>query len=419
MPGHNRYLICYAVYSYPDIYLNIVFLVFVVDQVVVTTLMLLTNIRARRCAVHVRCVLPQLLRCWSGNINPFHTSVMLQHSSHCKTDHKRWDKAVSAAEKVVGYPTSFMNLRFWLSDEMSNVAVNLRKLIGTSHPLMNTAKGLLFDSKENLQTRGLIVLLISKAAGLPEQRKQFPHHKLDDTYSPGLDSLNNPLSSGDNGILATQRSLAEITEMIHTAFVLHKGVININLKDRKKPFDAETEDLLYGNKMSLLSGDYLLAKASAGLAALGNTYVVEVMASSITDLMESAFFLDDLGTNCKLDVDMWEQYSYKNGASLYAKACQSALMLTEHPDSTTDNAFNFGKYFGLLRQMKVDMDGVTKSRDTAVESLCHILSSDEIENLKQEYISGAMDSIYKFENEEARRALINIIDALSVNIGSR
>ena len=51
-----------------------------------------------------------------------------------------WIQAVSNAEKVVGYPTSFLSLRCVMSDEISNIAVYLKKLIGTGHPLLTTAK---------------------------------------------------------------------------------------------------------------------------------------------------------------------------------------------------------------------------------------------------------------------------------------
>lgn len=51
-----------------------------------------------------------------------------------------WNRAFSAAEKIVGYPTTFLSLRWLLSDEIANVAVHLRKLVGSSHPLLKTAK---------------------------------------------------------------------------------------------------------------------------------------------------------------------------------------------------------------------------------------------------------------------------------------
>lgn len=58
-----------------------------------------------------------------------------------KIIHKHeWDRAVSEAEKIVGYPTSFLSLRWLLSDEVANVAMHLRKLVGSTHPLLKTAK---------------------------------------------------------------------------------------------------------------------------------------------------------------------------------------------------------------------------------------------------------------------------------------
>lgn len=40
-----------------------------------------------------------------------------------------WRDAVSEAEKVVGYPTSFLNLRWLFNDEIANTAIHLRKLV--------------------------------------------------------------------------------------------------------------------------------------------------------------------------------------------------------------------------------------------------------------------------------------------------
>jgi decaprenyl-diphosphate synthase subunit 2 len=51
-----------------------------------------------------------------------------------------WNRVVSEAEKIVGYPSSYLGLRWLLSDEVANVALHLRKLIGSNHPLLKTAK---------------------------------------------------------------------------------------------------------------------------------------------------------------------------------------------------------------------------------------------------------------------------------------
>ena len=53
-----------------------------------------------------------------------------------------WKSLVSTAEKVVGYPTSFLGLRYLLSDEMSNVITNFRKLASSDrvHPLLTNLR---------------------------------------------------------------------------------------------------------------------------------------------------------------------------------------------------------------------------------------------------------------------------------------
>lgn len=57
-----------------------------------------------------------------------------------KVEKPDWNRAVSEAERIVGYPSSFLSLRWLLSDEIANVALHLRKLVGSNHPLLKTAK---------------------------------------------------------------------------------------------------------------------------------------------------------------------------------------------------------------------------------------------------------------------------------------
>ena len=59
--------------------------------------------------------------------------------------------------------------------------------------------------------------------------------------------------------------------MIHTANLIHKGVVN--LSDLDPVLDGPVKDMEFGNKMAVLSGDFLLANACTGLAELNNTKV--------------------------------------------------------------------------------------------------------------------------------------------------
>lgn len=82
-----------------------------------------------------KCLQTQSLRCITS------TSLTNVQNAAAKPIQKHdWNRAVSEAEKIVGYPTSFLSLRWLLSDEIANVALHLRKLVGSNHPILKTAK---------------------------------------------------------------------------------------------------------------------------------------------------------------------------------------------------------------------------------------------------------------------------------------
>uniref|UniRef100_A0A8D0C4T0 Decaprenyl diphosphate synthase subunit 2 n=1 Tax=Salvator merianae TaxID=96440 RepID=A0A8D0C4T0_SALMN len=263
-----------------------------------------------------------------------------------------WSKVVSEAEKIVGYPTSFLSLRCLLSDELSNIAMQVRKLVGTRHPLLNTARGFVYDSRNNLQMRGLVVLLISKAAG------------------PGVTaerSLQNDVSSS---IYSSQRSLAEITELIHTAFLVHRGIVNIG---ELTSSDGPLKDMQFGNKMAILSGDFLLANACTSLAQLENTKVVEIMSSAIGDLIQGIYYENaDLakengGLTKDIGISTWKEHIFLSHSALLANSCQAAMELAEHDTRIQKMAFNYGKHMAMSHKLNVDIQPfVNESPDDSV-----------------------------------------------------
>lgn len=69
----------------------------------------------------------------------------------------------------------------------------------------------------------------------------------------------------------SQRALAEVTEMIRTSHLVHKGLVNIHPGLFEE--GAVLNDMTFGNKIALLSGDYLLSNCCVELAALRNQEV--------------------------------------------------------------------------------------------------------------------------------------------------
>ncbi|XP_008005629.1 all trans-polyprenyl-diphosphate synthase PDSS2 isoform X1 [Chlorocebus sabaeus] len=277
-----------------------------------------------------------------------------------------WNQVVSEAEKIVGYPTSFMSLRCLLSDELSNIAMQVRKLVGTQHPLLTTARGLVHDSRNSLQLRGLVVLLISKAAG--------------------PSSVNTSCQNYDmvSGIYSCQRSLAEITELIHTALLVHRGIVNLN---ELQSSDGPLKDMQFGNKIAILSGDFLLANACNGLALLQNTKVVELLASALMDLVQGvyhenstskeSYITDDIG------ISTWKEQTFLSHGALLAKSCQAAMELAKHDAEVQDMAFQYGKHMAMSHKINSDVQPFVKEKTS--DSMTFNLNSAPVV-LHQEFL---------------------------------
>nr|XP_027784161.1 decaprenyl-diphosphate synthase subunit 2 isoform X2 [Marmota flaviventris] len=290
-----------------------------------------------------------------------------------------WNQVVSEAEKIVGYPTSFMSLRCLLSDELSNIAMQVRKLVGTQHPLLTTARGLVHDSRHNLQLRGLVVLLISKAAG-PSGVNTSQNY---DTVS---------------GIYSCQRSLAEITELIHTALLVHRGIVNLN---ELQSSDGPLKDMQFGNKIAILSGDFLLANACNGLALLQNTKVVELLASALMDLVQGVYH--ENSTSAKINSDLQPFIKEKtsdcvtfhlNSAPvvLHQEFLGRDLWIKQIEEAQEKGRLNYAKLRETIKAGK----GVTSAID-----LCRYHGNK------------ALEALESFPPSEARSALENIVFAVT------
>ncbi|KAL1131881.1 hypothetical protein AAG570_011492 [Ranatra chinensis] len=273
-------------------------------------------------------------------ITKFHTFSSLNTAKLNNNGRPDFNRAVSEAEKIVGYPTSFLSLRWLLSDEIANVALHLRKLVGSNHPLLKTAKSLLYSGRNNMQAWGLIVLLISKAAG---------HLNVQDMEEDKA-----------AGVLHSQRALAEVIEMIRTSHLVHKGLVNIYPGQYSDP--AELNDVSFGNKIALLSGDYLLGNSCMELAALRNQELIELLSTAVRDLSEGEF----LGRRDKQNnplpefgVDALADWTYRNvlsAGSLLGKSCQGTLKLAGHGKQIQEKGYKFGKHLALAWQACLDLE---------------------------------------------------------------
>jgi len=148
--------------------------------------------------------------------------------------------------------------------------------------------------------------------------------------------------------------------MIHTASLFHDDVIDEADARRGVP----SINKLYGNKMAILAGDFLLARASVSLARLRNVEVVELLSTVIEHLVKGEVMqsrpqalLDGSGATddgrAALEYYLHKNY-YKTG-SLMANSCRAAVLLAGHGEALQAQAFAYGRHVGLAFQLVDDV----------------------------------------------------------------
>lgn len=128
--------------------------------------------------------------------------------------------------------------------------------------------------------------------------------------------------SGD--LLPGQRAIAMISEMIHTASLVHDDVIDGSDRRRGKM----TINEIWGEKKAILAGDFILSAASMALARIGNITVVKVLSQVIEDLVRGEFMQLGSKENENERFKHYLEKTFKKTASLIANSCKAVCL---HP----------------------------------------------------------------------------------------
>ena len=209
------------------------------------------------------------------------------------------------------------------------LADNLKKLVGNDHPILSLAAEHLFGAGGK-RIRPAIVLLVSRATMLHDD------------------------------ITPRHRRLAEITEMIHTASLVHDDVVDESEKRRGVP----TVHSLFGNRVAILAGDFLFAQASWYLANLNNLDVVKLLSEVIMDLATGEIQQGLNRFDACMSIDTYLAKTYYKTATLFANSSKAAGLLSEVSQETAENLFEYGRHLGLAFQIVDDILDFTSSTDT-------------------------------------------------------
>ena len=152
--------------------------------------------------------------------------------------------------------------------------------------------------------------------------------------------------------------LAELTELIHTASLVHDDIIDsANLRRGR-----ETINSLWNDKISVITGDFLFAQASIRLGLLENTEIVKIYAKVLSDLCEGEIEQYSFKFNTNISWDYYIHKSNTKTASLFAALCKSAAIINSQDKKTIDQAKDFGTCLGIAFQIVDDILDFTSSK---------------------------------------------------------
>jgi len=215
-----------------------------------------------------------------------------------------------------------------VENDLNILTDNLKQLIGARHPILGAAAEHLFDAGGK-RIRPAIVLLASRAT-MP-----------------------------DCDLTPRHRRLAEITEMIHTASLVHDDVVDE--ADLRR--NVETVNSLFNNKIAVLAGDFLFAQSSWYLANLDNLQVVKLLSEVIRDFAEGEILQGLNRFDIDASVENYLDKSYYKTASLMANSAKAAAVLSDATPEVAENLYSYGRNLGLAFQIVDDILDFTGSTE--------------------------------------------------------
>ncbi|XP_045827749.1 solanesyl diphosphate synthase 3, chloroplastic/mitochondrial [Trifolium pratense] len=224
-----------------------------------------------------------------------------------------------------------------VADELSHIGNKLREMVVAEVPKLASAAEYFFKmGVEGKRFRPTVLLLMSTALNLPIPKAPPPMEHGGTTSSD---------------LRSRQQRIAEITEMIHVASLLHDDVLD----------DADTRrgigslNFVMGNKLAVLAGDFLLSRACVTLASLKNTEVVSLLAKVVEHLVTGETMQMTTTSDQRCSMEYYMEKTYYKTASLISNSCKAIAILAGQTAEVAVLAFEYGKNLGLAFQLIDDV----------------------------------------------------------------
>jgi octaprenyl-diphosphate synthase len=201
---------------------------------------------------------------------------------------------------------------------------------------------------------------------------------------------------------------ASLVELLHTATLVHDDVVDDSL-ERRGFFSVYA---LWKNKVSVLVGDYLLAKGL--LLSLDNDdfRILKILSDAVRKMSEGELLQMEKSRSLNIDEKIYFEIISSKTASLLSSACASGAWSASQNEEMTLRMKNFGEKVGIAFQIKDDLF------DYAIQNVGKPTGNDIKEKkltLPLIYTLNNIDRetkrkiVYIIKNENTRKSKVNYV----------
>lgn len=145
--------------------------------------------------------------------------------------------------------------------------------------------------------------------------------------------------------------LAACVEFIHTATLLHDDVVDESGLRRGK----STANAIWGNKASVLVGDFLFSRAFQLMVADGSLEVLRILSNASAVIAEGEVQQLMTANDTETSVEAYLEVIAAKTAVLFAAACEVGAVVAERPPEEQQALESYGRALGMAFQLVDDI----------------------------------------------------------------
>ena len=159
--------------------------------------------------------------------------------------------------------------------------------------------------------------------------------------------------------------LATCVEFIHSATLLHDDVVDKS--DLRRGED--TANAIWGNKASVLVGDFLFSRSFELMVEDGSLEVLRILSSASSIIAEGEVMQLVTANDTDTSEHAYMEVICAKTAALFAAACEIGGVIAERPKSECEALMSYGQNLGIIFQLIDDVLDYSAEQKTLGKSV--------------------------------------------------